>query len=145
MQAKIYGETAVNWVKLKAYEDGAFVLRVILERFESDVAEVNQLPERVRAFRTFSVHRTGDYHATISRESHNGRNTMLTLQVGDDAVLLTGGPESIPAPIRAVHIEETGEVQWLLDNHLVADDEKRPVPLWQLSRSLLGRYVFEFK
>ena len=136
----------MNWVKLKAYKDGAFALGVILERFEEDVREANRLPKRVRACRTFRVHRDGDHGATISRESHNGKKTMLTLEVGDDdAVLCTGDSRSLTQPIRAVPNEETGEVLWLLDNHLVADDKKQPIPLWELSRMLLGSCVFEFK
>ena len=135
----------MNWVKLKAYEDGEFALNEILNRFEADVEEANRLPERVIAFRTFSVARDGDYCANIRRHSQHGWRTMLTLWVAEDnTVYCKGGSETIEAPIRAVPNEETGEVKWLLDNHL-PDDQKQPIPLWQLSRSLLGRYVFEFK
>ena len=71
---------------------------------------------------------------------------MLTLWVAeDDTAYCKGGSETIEAPIRAVPNEETGEVKWLLDDHLADEDEKQSIPLWQLSRPLLGRYVFEFK
>lgn len=129
----------MDWVKLKAYEDGAFALRVMLERFEEDVREANALPVRVRKGRNFWMDREGDHGARIGRESHNGKATLLTLEVGDDDIVwCTGGPRSLTQPIRAVPNEETGEVRWLIDNPLLSEGERQPMPLWQLSRRLLG-------
>ena len=136
MRDKTYGETAMNWVKLKAYGNGAFALKAILDRFEADVEEANRLPEQIRAQRTFSMDRDGARDAKIKRDSGaDGIRTMLTLYAIEDAVFCES-QGTLRVPIRAVP-QDTGEVKWSLD-------DAAPIPLWELSRMLLGRYVFEF-
>ena len=128
-------KACMNWVKLKAYRDGGFALNAILDRFEADVDEANALPESIRGLRTFHVHRDGP-SAVVRRDSgDDGIRTMLTLQAEADHVFCTA-PDKIGAQIRAVPCD-SGEVNWAL-----GDGE--PIPLWELSRELLGRYVFEF-
>lgn len=128
----------MNWVKLKSYEDGAFALGEILNRFESDVAEANRLPEWIRRGRTFGINRDGEYHASIYRESQEGRSVRLALRADMDAVSFQSQVNrTLDVPIRAVPDPVTGEVRWCVD-------DLEPVPLWELSRNLLGRYVFEF-
>ena len=129
----------MDWVGLKSYENGAFALGKILDRFEADVARANELPENLRAGRTFRVVRDGDNRAIVKRDSgSNGIRTMLTLWVAEDeTVYCQAGPETIAAPIRPVPQGDTGKVKWSIG-------DGAPVALWSLSRSFLGRYVFEF-
>ena len=138
-RAGTLGDRTMDWVGMKSYENGAFALGKILDRFEADVAKANDLPENIRAGRTFRVVRDGDHSAVVERDSGtNGIRSMLTLWVAEgETVHCRGGPETIGAPIRPVPQEDTGKVKWR-----IGDSE--PVSLWQLSRTLLGRYVFEF-
>lgn len=126
----------MDWVGLKMYEDGVFVLKKILDRMESDVKKMNRLPDYMRKDRTFRLIRDRDHRAIIKREHEvNGTRTMLTLWVADgERVLCEAGPDSAPTQIHPVLLEDSGKVKWRIGGGDMT-------PLWQLSQSLLDRYV----